>query len=253
MLKLERKTKMNKLKLGGISFPSSIKFISPHFISTVDTKTEKIIIEQRPKKNKMVKFILKLPFIRGIAFLFYFMYIMFIKDIYTLLGIIVTYLLLNWIFGLFPINMQNNIWNWVSYILVIILIYLIRENHGAEHKLINAYESDGGLLLDNIKKQKKEHTRCGSTIISWMLIFSAILKIFNIPPPYWLIAIIFSVSYEISELYKYKYFHWVYYPSWILQKLVTKEPRDDILIKTKKGLEELLTKESQYNREATDE
>ena len=58
------------------------------------------------------------------------------------------------------------------------------EYHGAEHKSIFCYESGEELTVENVKKYKRFHPRCGTSFIFVMLILSVIVSSFipwNIP------------------------------------------------------------------------
>ena len=65
----------------------------------------------------------------------------------------------------------------LSYIYFISLTPLIKrvfQYHGAEHKVINAYENNLSLTVENVQKQTRLHYRCGSSFI----IFTVIIGMF---------------------------------------------------------------------------
>lgn len=65
----------------------------------------------------------------------------------------------------------------LSYIYFISLTPLIKrvfQYHGAEHKVINAYENNLPLTVENVQKQTRLHYRCGSSFI----IFTVIIGMF---------------------------------------------------------------------------
>ncbi len=50
--------------------------------------------------------------------------------------------------------------------------------HGAEHKAIFCYENDLPLTVENVKKQRRFHPRCGTSFILLMLIVGIIIGLF---------------------------------------------------------------------------
>ncbi len=67
----------------------------------------------------------------------------------------------------------------VGYILLVSLMKDIRrtfEYHGAEHKSIFCYESGEELNIENVKKQKRFHPRCGTSFIFVILIISILVN-----------------------------------------------------------------------------
>ena len=47
--------------------------------------------------------------------------------------------------------------------------------HGAEHKTIFCYENDLPLTVENVRKQKRFHPRCGSSFMILMLLLGIII------------------------------------------------------------------------------
>lgn len=82
------------------------------------------------------------------------------------------------------------------------------QNHGAEHKAVNCYESGKQLTIKNAKRFSTLHARCGTSfiiivLITAILIFSLITTeswLLNILLRVLLIPIITAVSYEILKL-----------------------------------------------------
>ncbi len=67
----------------------------------------------------------------------------------------------------------------VSYLLLVSLMKDIRrtfEYHGAEHKSIFCYESGEELTVENVKKHKRFHPRCGTSFIFVILIISILIN-----------------------------------------------------------------------------
>lgn len=67
----------------------------------------------------------------------------------------------------------------IGYILLVSLMKDIRrtfEYHGAEHKSIFCYESGEDLTVENVRKQKRFHPRCGTSFIFVILIISILIN-----------------------------------------------------------------------------
>lgn len=67
----------------------------------------------------------------------------------------------------------------IGYILLVSLMKDIRrtfEYHGAEHKSIFCYESGEELTVQNVKKQRRFHPRCGTSFIFVILIVSILVN-----------------------------------------------------------------------------
>ena len=113
--------------------------------------------------------------------------------------------------------------------------------HGAEHKTINAYESDAELTPEIVASFPKEHPRCGTGFLLVVVVFSVLIFAALGPMPLlWKIAsrlcllpILASISYEYIR-YTAKNMHnpiirILMVPSMSLQRLTTREPDEDML------------------------
>ena len=72
----------------------------------------------------------------------------------------------------------------VAYMALISLMKDIRRTfmyHGAEHKTIFCYEKGLELTVENVKKQKRFHPRCGTSFLILMMLVSIFVG-FLIPP-----------------------------------------------------------------------
>lgn len=113
--------------------------------------------------------------------------------------------------------------------------------HGAEHKVINAYEAKATLNVTNAKKYSRLHPRCGTSFIFIVMMVS--ILIFSVVPRssflvrlayrVILIPVIGGISYEIlkfsgrhrdSRIVKA-----MVMPGLALQRLTTREPDDDMI------------------------
>jgi uncharacterized protein YqhQ len=132
------------------------------------------------------------------------------------------------------------------FLIYIILIGLwkemsrVFEYHGAEHKVIYAYESGKELSIENIKKFSTLHPRCGTSFIFIVMILS--ILVFSFIPKDWafylkfgsrvvLIPLIAGVSYEILKLSaKFQdnpIIKFLIKPGLMLQLLTTRQPSDE--------------------------
>ncbi len=118
--------------------------------------------------------------------------------------------------------------------------------HGAEHKSIFCYEKGLELTVENVRKQKRFHPRCGTSFIFLTLIISivistAIVLIFpevRDAKAIWMVAkllllpLIMSVGYECIRLagkYNNIFTRILSAPGTLMQRITTKEPTDDII------------------------
>lgn len=113
--------------------------------------------------------------------------------------------------------------------------------HGAEHKVINAYETGEPLSLITVKKHSRLHPRCGTSFLFIVMLVSVIL--FSLLPEssitlrlayrFILIPVIASISYELLKLSgkhrNSKIVRGLVKPGLELQRLTTKEPDDDMI------------------------
>ncbi|QKI81924.1 DUF1385 domain-containing protein [Kroppenstedtia eburnea] len=119
------------------------------------------------------------------------------------------------------------------------LIKRLFQYHGAEHKVINAYESGEDLTVENVQKQSTLHYRCGSSFIILTVIVGVILYSFFSYDNVWdriftrllLIPVVIGLSYELlritNALRDVPVLTWLGYPGLWLQKLTTRQPEDD--------------------------
>ena len=111
--------------------------------------------------------------------------------------------------------------------------------HGAEHKSINAYEAGVPLETESVKKYSTAHTRCGTAFLLVVLVLAMVIFAFLGWPVWWLrilsrlalIPIIAGLGYEIirfqARFADNKVIRIILVPSLALQKLTTRQPKDD--------------------------
>ena len=123
------------------------------------------------------------------------------------------------------------------------------EYHGAEHKTIFCYEAGLELTVENVRKQRRFHPRCGTSFLILMLIISIGVGL-CINPIYQLITgtpantLIFSIiklcllpltmgiGYELIKLagrHDNLFTRIISAPGMWLQRLTVKEPTDDMI------------------------
>lgn len=129
----------------------------------------------------------------------------------------------------------------VGYILLISQISDIKRLfafHGAEHKVIHAYEQ-GDLSLESARKQSRFLNRCSTTFVMYVLIVA--ILVFSLTPlniGFWqllgvrvlLLVPIISLSYELIRFSSFHADSWVsrilLAPGMWLQRLTVREPSD---------------------------
>jgi len=115
------------------------------------------------------------------------------------------------------------------------------EYHGAEHKVVHAYEAGDPLTPEAASKYSTAHLRCGTAFILIVFVLSILIFSFLGRPALWLrvlerlaiIPFVAAFSYEIIRFAgKHEDSRWVravLSPGMLLQKLTTREPDDEQL------------------------
>lgn len=149
----------------------------------------------------------------------------------------------------------------ISYILLVTLMKDVRRvfmYHGAEHKTISCYEHGLELTVENARGMSRQHSRCGTTFLFFVLTVSIIVfalvnfmlekcgllvassvsgyKIFNalikLGFKLLFVPVVAGISYEILKLLAKSdclFVRILRAPGMALQMLTTKEPDDDML------------------------
>ncbi|MEW6570241.1 MAG: DUF1385 domain-containing protein [Nitrospirota bacterium] len=159
----------------------------------------------------------------------------------------------------FVFNLVDGLIRIFFFLLYIIAVGLWREMrrifeyHGAEHKVIHAYESGSELTLNNIRTNSPLHPRCGTSFLLIVMITS--ILIFSFIPQDWtftykflsrliLIPLIAGLSYELlrlsARMKNNMIIHLLILPGLLLQKLTTREPDDSQIEVALRALEEVL-------------
>ncbi|MDB4867198.1 MAG: hypothetical protein JWR03_1531 [Cohnella sp.] len=119
------------------------------------------------------------------------------------------------------------------------LIKRLFQYHGAEHKVISAFEGGVELTVENVQKFSRLHYRCGSSFIIFTVIVGVIIYSFfpwetitqRLIQRVVLLPLVLGVSYEVlrgtNALREIPVLRSLGYPGLWLQLLTTKEPSDD--------------------------
>ena len=112
--------------------------------------------------------------------------------------------------------------------------------HGAEHKCINCIEHGLPLTVDNVRISSRQHKRCGTSFLFFVLAISIILlMLIQVESPLMrvivriaLIPVIAGISYEVLKLAgrsENPIIKLLSRPGLAIQKLTTKEPDDSMI------------------------
>lgn len=195
--------------------------------------------EEKPGRFPNLTMILGVALVGVLSFLFG-------KFVFTLVPVYIEDL----IFGRMFTNqiLHNLVEGLIKIILLIAYIYLITftpmikrlfQYHGAEHKVISAYEAGDELTVDNVQKYSTLHYRCGSSFMVFTVIIGVLIYSLFEYDSLWermiqriiLLPAVIAVSYEFlrftNMLRDVPVLRYLGYPGLWLQKLTTKEPDDD--------------------------
>ena len=130
----------------------------------------------------------------------------------------------------------------IAYVAAISLMEDIKRTfmyHGAEHKCINCIESGRELTVENVMASSKEHRRCGTSFIVFVLIISIIFFIFIRVDNRWLRMLIRLLLIPVIAGVSYEFIQWagnsdskaaavLSRPGLWVQALTTREPTPDM-------------------------
>lgn len=122
--------------------------------------------------------------------------------------------------------------------------------HGAEHKCINCIEQGMELTVENVRKSSKQHKRCGTSFLFFVMLVSIIVcffitvesKILRMVLRLALLPVIAGISYELIKLAgssSNPLVELLSKPGLAMQNLTTKEPEDDMIEVAIKAVEEV--------------
>lgn len=119
------------------------------------------------------------------------------------------------------------------------IVKRVFQYHGAEHKVINAFENNKELTVENVQAQTRLHYRCGSSFILFTVIVGVFVYMLVPTDPLWLrvvdrlalIPVVLGISFEVlqftNKLREIPVLKYLGLPGLWLQLLTTKEPSDD--------------------------
>ncbi|MFA8438819.1 DUF1385 domain-containing protein [Pueribacillus sp. YX66] len=223
----------------------------------VDPKDDEIELVNREKETSKLSLILGAAVIGVLSFLFG-------KFIFTLIPAITA----NFMLPIFPGRIEQNlIEGLIKLILLLGYIYFISmtplikkvfQYHGAEHKVINAYENGLPLTVENVQKQSRLHYRCGSSFILFTVFVGILVYMFVPYDPLWqrlvyrilLIPVVLGISFEVlqftNKLRNIPVLKALGYPGLWLQLLTTKEPTNKQVEVSISSFQEMLKRDEQY-------
>jgi len=129
------------------------------------------------------------------------------------------------------------------------------EYHGAEHKSIYTYESGEELTVENARKHKRLHPRCGTNFLTIVLMISIIIYSFiswesvlvRVMYKIILLPLVAGFSYEIIKIAGKTdniIFRIISYPGMMMQKITTSEPDDGQLEVALEALKRAISNEN---------
>ena len=166
--------------------------------------------------------------------------------IFMVLPYLLSNLLKPFVPGRFARTVIEGIVRIVLFIVYILLISKMKDiqrvfmYHGAEHKCINCIEHGMDLTVENVRKSSKQHKRCGTSFLFFVLFVSIIICFFittespvlRVLLRIALLPVIAGISYEIIRLAgntEHPVVELLSKPGLALQNLTTKEPDDDMI------------------------
>jgi uncharacterized protein YqhQ len=179
------------------------------------------------------------------------------------------YLVYPYIASALMCNIIEGILRIIAYLKLISLMPDIKRvfaYHGAEHKVVNAYEAGMPLELDYVKNYSTAHTRCGTSFLLAVLVISIIVFALLGRPPLWLgilsrivlIPVIAALGYEFVRFGATHSQNWLVrgllVPGLRLQAMTTGEPNDSQLETALSALKKVIEADSSepliYNKQA---
>lgn len=198
--------------------------------------------------DKFLKKVFKDKADTAIIYASVFIALIFSVGIFILGPTLLTNILKNIVTNTFMLNLIEGV---IRVLLFVGYVYLVSKlndikrvfmYHGAEHKTIYCYEHGEELTVENVRKYKTLHPRCGTSfMINVMLISILVFSFFGWPNPLMrlvirlaMLPVIAGLSYELnryvgkcnSENLLTKL---ITYPGFQIQKITTKEPDDSMI------------------------
>ena len=269
---LPRETKpvVNRLKKvpflrGLVSLIQSSAIGSKHLNFSTEQYEEEEEGEKRDEKKKETKESSKLSVWLGVAVIGVLSFL-FGKLLFTLIPVFLAELTR----PIFSGHMaQVLIESLFKLILLLVYIYLVSmtplikrvfQYHGAEHKVINCFESGKELTVANVQASSRLHYRCGSSFILFTVIVGMFVYMLVPIDPLWLrvvdrvllIPVVLGIAFEVLQLTNkvrdIPILRYLGYPGLWLQLLTTKAPTDDQVEVALASFHELLRMEKKTEK-----
>ena len=225
---------VDSLVLGMKSLNFSASFIEDeeeNKDSKEKTKEEK---EKEEKKDKTIM---------GITMVFS---VILAIGLFMVLPYLLSSLLKGFITSRTVLTVIEGIFRFLIFIIYILLVSRLEDiqrtfmYHGAEHKCINCIEHGMELNVENVQKSSKQHKRCGTSFLFFVMLVSLFFCFFittsspvlRVVIRIALFPVIAGVSYEIIRLAgnsDNKFINLLSKPGLMVQNLTTKEPTDDMV------------------------
>ena len=172
--------------------------------------------------------------------------VVFAVGLFMLIPYFVSRLLTPYVSSQFLLNFIEGLVRVVLFILYILAISQMKDikrtfmYHGAEHKCINCIEHGLELNVENVRKSSKQHKRCGTSFLFFVMIVSIIFCFFitaksqalRVIIRIALMPVIAGVSFEIIRLAgnsENPIINLLSRPGMWVQNLTTKEPDDSMI------------------------
>ncbi|MFJ7735479.1 DUF1385 domain-containing protein [Lysinibacillus sp. NPDC097287] len=193
--------------------------------------------EEHVEEGSKLQMILGVALVGVLSFLFG-------KFAFTLIPVFLAELFSKWVTGK---TGQILLESGFKLILLLTYLYLISltpiikrvfQYHGAEHKVINCYESGSEVTVKNVQAQSRLHYRCGSSFILFTVIVGMFVYFLVPTDPLWLrivnrillIPVVLGISFEVLQATNacrnIPVLRFLGYPGLWLQLLTTREPND---------------------------
>jgi len=141
--------------------------------------------------------------------------------------------------------------------------------HGAEHKTIFCFEHGNELTVENVRKEKRFHPRCGTSFIFVTIILSILIsaivsiafpvltenRIVWIATKILIMPLIMGIGFEFIQLagkYPNKFTSFLSMPGLLMQRVTTVEPTDDIIEVAIESMKAALTGEVPVKEESAE-
>ena len=172
--------------------------------------------------------------------------VVFAVALFMLIPYFVSRLLTPYVSSQFLLNFIEGLVRVVLFILYILAISQMKDikrtfmYHGAEHKCINCIEHGLPLTVENVRKSSRQHKRCGTSFLFFVLAISIILLLLiRVESPLMrvvvriaLLPVIAGISYEVLKLAgnsENALVNLLSKPGMAIQMMTTSEPDDDMI------------------------